>query len=288
MLQFAQALLGLALIVFMAGNLFDTGLKLDLGETAASLANMRFATATLVWSFVVGPLFALALTRLLPLAAPFATGMLFIGLAPCAPFLPAMARRAGSRLGDVAAFMLIASIGTIAFMPLLAPILVKGFPTSAWTIAKPLLLYIALPLLAGVVVRRTAPHIAGKLQPPVKMATAAATVLMLALLVVLYGGEFMSMPGTWSIAALTLFCVGLPAAAYALGLGLDRSQRSVLALGLCTRNVGAAIAPLFAVPGADPRSLAFCAMAVPVTIIASAVFARLFAGAEAKGLNRAT
>ncbi len=287
MLQLAQALLGLALIVFMAGNLFDTGLKLDLGETAASLANMRFATATLVWSFVVGPLFALALTRLLPLAAPFATGMLFIGLAPCAPFLPAMARRAGSRLGDVAAFMLIASIGTIAFMPLLAPILVKGFPTSAWTIAKPLLLYIALPLLAGVVVRRTAPHVAGKLQPPVKTATAAATVLMLALLVVLYGGEFMSMPGTWSIAALTLFCVGLPAAAYALGLGLDRSQRSVLALGLCTRNVGAAIAPLFAVPGADPRSLAFCAMAVPVTIIASAVFARLFAGAEAKGLNRA-
>ena len=280
LLQLAQALLGLALIVFMAGNLFDTGLKLNLGETAASLANIRFATATLAWSFVVGPLFALALTRLLPLAAPFATGMLFIGLAPCAPFLPAMARRAGSRLGDVAAFMLIASIGTIAFMPLLAPILVKGFPTSAWVIAKPLLLYIALPLLAGVAVRRTAPRVADRLQPPVQKATAGATIVMLVLLVVLYGREFMSMPGTWSIAALTLFCVALPAAAYALSFGLDHSQRSVLALGLCTRNVGAAIAPLFAVPGADPRSLAFCASAVPVTIVASAVFARIFAHAE--------
>lgn len=280
LLQFAQTLLGLALIVFMAGNLFDTGLKLDMAETAASLAKMRFAAATLAWSFVAGPLLALALTRFLSLDAPFATGLLFIGLAPCAPFLPAMARRAGSRLGDVAAFMLIASLGTIAFMPLLAPILVKGFPTSAWTIAKPLLLYIALPLFAGVAVRRMVPRHSDRLQPPVQMATAAATIVMLVLLVVLYGREFMSMPGTWSIAALTLFCVLLPASAYAFSFGLDHSQRSVLALGLCTRNIGAAIAPLFAVPGTDPRSLAFCALAVPVTLVASAAFARIFARAK--------
>jgi bile acid:Na+ symporter, BASS family len=58
---------------------------------------------------------------------------------------------------------------------------------------------------------------------------------------------------------------------------MDRSQRSVLALGLCTRNVGAAIAPLYAVPGTDPRAMAMCAMAVPVTLVLSAIAARILA-----------
>jgi BASS family bile acid:Na+ symporter len=271
----AQVLLGFALIAFMAGNLFDMGMKLNLHETALALRNLRFAVTSVAWAFAIGPLFALALTQVFPLAAPFATGLLFLGLAPCAPFMPAMAQKAGCRLGDVAAFMLIASSGMIIFMPLLAPVLVQGFPTSAWAIAKPLLLYIALPVIAGVAVRRSLGQRADALQPPVQKATLGATIVMLVLLVVLHGRDFMNMPGTFSILTLVLFCGSLPMAAYAFGFGLDHSQRSVLALGLSTRNIGAAIAPLYAVPGADPRAIAMCAMAVPVTVVCAAIAARV-------------
>jgi BASS family bile acid:Na+ symporter len=272
-----QLLLSGSLIIFMAGNLFETGLMLDLRETVRVLANVRFAAASLFWSFAVGPVFALALTWLLPLAEPFRIALIFLGLAPCAPFLPAMARRAGCRMSDAAAFLLIASLGTIVFMPVLAPILVKGIETSAWAIARPLVLYIALPALAGIAVRTIVGQRADMLQVPVRLATLAATLLMLVLLVVLYGKDFLSMPGTWSIGALVLFCGLLPALAYALEYGLDHSQRSVLALGLSTRNIGAAIAPLFAAPGTDPRAIVMCAMAVPVTLICSATAARIFA-----------
>ena len=43
---------------------------------------------TLVWSWVVGPAFAYLLTRILPLAEPYAIGLLIFSLAPTAPFLP--------------------------------------------------------------------------------------------------------------------------------------------------------------------------------------------------------
>jgi BASS family bile acid:Na+ symporter len=273
----AQTLLGLSLIVFMAGNLFDTGLKLRLEETANALVSWRFAASSIVWAFVVGPLAAVALTKIFSLSPPYEMALIFLGLAPCAPFLPMMAERARCRLGDVAAFMLLASVGTIVFVPLLAPFLAKGFAADAWTIAKPLLLYVALPMAAGVLVRRLLGQRADMLLAPVRIATLCATALMMVLLVFIYGRDFMSMPGTWSIAALVIFCTLLPAASYALAFGLDHSQRSVLVLGLCTRNIGAAIAPLFAMPDSDPQAIAMCAFAVPVTVIASAVGARLLA-----------
>jgi bile acid:Na+ symporter, BASS family len=273
----AKLLLGPSLIVFMAGNLFDTGLKLRLDETAGALANRRFAASSLVWSFAIGPAFAVALTRILPLESPFAIALILIGLAPCAPFLPAMAQRAGCRIADIAAFLLLASVGTIIFMPVLAPLLVPAFPVDAWSIAKPLLLYVALPMAAGILVRAKLGQVADRLQAPVRIATVAATALLLVFLVILYYRDFMAMPGTWAIGALVIFCTVLPLAAYFSGSGMDRSQRSVLALGLCTRNVGAAIAPLYAVPGTDPRAMAMCAMAVPVTLVLSAIAARILA-----------
>jgi len=38
-------------------------------------------------------------------------------------------------------------------------------------------------------------------------------------------------------------------------------------LGLCTRNVGAAAAPLLSVPGSDRRALVMCIVAVFVTFV---------------------
>ncbi len=67
------------------------------------------------------------------------------------------------------------------------------------------------------------------------------------------------------------------AAAYGLGSGLSLSQRSVLALGVCSRNVGASLVPLLAAGSTDRRSIAMCALAVPVTVTGALVGVRTFA-----------
>ena len=43
-----------------------------------------------------------------------------------------------------AAFMLLTTIGTVALLPLMAPVLVQGVEVSGWSLAKPLLTMVLL------------------------------------------------------------------------------------------------------------------------------------------------
>jgi BASS family bile acid:Na+ symporter len=284
MTETLNALLKISLVIFMAGNLLGMGLQLRLGTALVGLRNLRFVALSLLWCFVLGPAVAWGLTRLLPLAPPYAMGLILIGLTPCAPFLPMMVERARGDLGYTASFMLLASVGMVAFMPLAVPWLVEGLSVSAWMIAKPLLTVVLLPLAAGMVILRRAQAFAARTQPFVKRITGLATIVMLALCVLVYWEGILGSAGSLATLAQLVFYGIVTAGAYALGFGLPQNQKSVLALGVCTRNLGAAFAPLFAVAGIDPRAIVMVALGVPLQTIAAVVAARLFgvrAGAPA-------
>ena len=69
----------------------------------------------------------------------------------------------------------------------------------------------------------------------------------------------------YAIAAQLIYAVGLVLGAHALGAGMPAGQRSVLSLGACSRNLGAALAPLLVTPP-DPRAMVMVALAVPITL----------------------
>ena len=162
MAEILPQLLNLTLVIFMFGSLLEMGLRINVSAAMGALRNVPFVALTLFWSFVVGPAFAVLLTRIIPLAEPYALGLLFLGMAPCAPFLPKLTERAGGDLPYVAAFMALTAVGTVVFMPFAVPVLVPGFAADPWTVAKPLLLFIALPLTVGMTVRRVAEAAAQK------------------------------------------------------------------------------------------------------------------------------
>lgn len=68
---------------------------------------------------------AYALTKVIPLEPPYAIGMILLGMAPCAPFLPMMVDKARGDLAYAAAFMLLASVVTVVYMPLAVPVMEK-------------------------------------------------------------------------------------------------------------------------------------------------------------------
>ena len=245
----------------------------------------RFLLASLLWGFVALPALAWGLAHLLPLEHPYATGLVLLGMAPCAPFLPPMVDRARGDLGCTAAFMLLAVLVIVAYMPLAVPRLTSGLSADAWTIAKPLLLFLLLPLALGLGLRRRSLPRAERLHPLVKKLTNVDTLAMLVLCVVVYGEGFVSLLGSWVIGAQLLFFSAATVLPYALGFGLPRGQRIVLSLGLATRNLGAAFAPLFAVPGADQRAVVVVALGVLMQAAfsfgAATVYARRGAAAAA-------
>jgi bile acid:Na+ symporter, BASS family len=254
--------LKISLVLFMVGNLLDMGLRLKLQEAIGALRNVRFVTLSLLWGFVLLPGLAYLLTVVVPLEPPYAIGLLLLSLAPCAPFLPPMVDKARGDMGHAAAFMLLTSLVTVAYMPLAVPVLVKGFSASAWTIARPLLFFLLVPLAIGIAIQFRSASMASNLQPIVKKVTGIDTLLMLLLCVVIYGKAFLGLIGSYAIGVQILFFSVAAIGPYLLSFGVPQGQKIVLSLGMCTRNIGAALAPLFAVPGVDQRAIVMVAFGV--------------------------
>ena len=87
-----QAAISVSMIVFVVSSMLGMGLGLRVSDIVAPLRNWRRVTLALVANFVVMPFAALALARILRLEHSMGIGLLLLGLAAGAPFLPKLAQ----------------------------------------------------------------------------------------------------------------------------------------------------------------------------------------------------
>jgi bile acid:Na+ symporter, BASS family len=268
--------LKISLVIFMAGNLLDMGLRLNPQDALRGLKNARFVVLTLLWGFVLAPAVAYGITRVIPLEAPYAMGLILLGMTPCAPFLPMIVSKSKGDLGYTAAFMLLAAVGTVIFMPFAVPLMVKGLTVGAWAIAKPLFIMVLIPLAVGMVILRLSPAAATKIQPFVKKITGIATILVLILCLVVYGKGLLGAAGEFAVASQLIFFVIVSLFTYWFGIGLLHQQKVVLSAGMTTRNIGAALAPLLSVATMDQRATVMVVLALPMMVVVSLIAAKMF------------
>lgn len=280
-IEICTKIMKISLIFFMAGNLMEMGLRLNLDDAIKGMRNIKFVGYTLAWGFVLGPALAFLITLVIPLDKPFALGLILMGMAPCAPFVPVFVTKAKGDLGYTAAYMFLVAIGTIIFMPLAVPLMTEGLSVSAWAIAKPLIIMILIPLLIGMAIRHTSVMIANKIQPAVKKITMVFTILVFVLLIVIYYKGIISVMGSLAILSQVVFFGVLTIFTYLLGFGLKYEEKIVLSIGNSTRNLGAAIAPLFAVALVDQRAIIMVVLSLPVMVLFPFLAIRLF-GKNAK------
>jgi len=269
-------LLKISLVIFMAGNLMDMGLRLNPQDALRGLRNVRFVAYTLLWGFVLCPALAYVIPRVIPLASPYAIGLILVGMTPCAPFLPAIVNKAKGDLGFTAAFMLLTAVGTVVFMPFAVPLMVKGLTVSAWTIAKPLLLVVLLPLAVGMAILRTSTPVASKIQPYVKKITGIATIIMAVLAVIVYGKGLLGVAGELAVTSQVIFFLIVTTLTYWCGFGLQPEQKIVLSAGMATRNCGAALAPLLSMAETDQRAIVMVVLAIPMMAVFGFLAAKWF------------
>ncbi len=180
-------------------------------------------------------------------------------------------------MGFAGAFIPLVAVGTVVLMPLMAPLLIKGVTISTWSLAKPLLLTILLPLVIGAVIRHYADKGATKIFPAVKGLAQLSTLLTIIWCLLIYGRGMLNTAGEFALLSMTLFMVGMGLIAYCFGFGMKQNQRSVMALGMGTRNVAAVLAAALAIPNADPRIVVMVIMWTLWSVVLSAIGARIFA-----------
>jgi BASS family bile acid:Na+ symporter len=276
-----QDIFAIIAIFYCVANLGSMGLELNFSETIKSLRSSRLVTLTLVWSWVIGPALAYLITKILPLSEPHAAGLLLFGLAPTAPLLPILIRRARADMDVSAAMMPLAVVGTVVLMPLIAPLLIPGASVSSLALAKQLVLTVLLPLVVGVVINVYASQVAVRIFPYFKKLAGLSTLSLLVFTLVLYGRELLGALGSFAVAAQVLWVLGIGLVSYAFGFGMKQAQRSALALGVCSRNGGAMFVAFTTFPTQDPNMLVMLLLAVPVPVIVWFLLARLFASRAA-------
>lgn len=267
MSEILNLLFKISLAIFMAGSLLEMGLKLNLTEAIRGLRSVRFVVFSLVWSFVICPALAYGITLVIPLEPPYAIGLILLGMAPCAPFVPRLAEKAGGDLGYTAAFMVLASVGTVIFMPFAVPLLTEGLTASAWSIAKPLLIVVMLPMAIGVLIRRKSDPLASKLLPVAKKAAGLAGLTWCILCLIIYGKGLLGVAGSFAVASEILFFGIVFLGTFFLSFGLPYGQKIVLSIGATTRNLGACLAPLLSVPDMDQRATLMIVLALFIMVI---------------------
>lgn len=274
----------LSLMIFMVGNLSAMGLELRVADACAPLKDISFVVRTLIAIFVIGPALAYFTVLVVPMERPYAIGTLLLGMAPAAPFLPLVAKRAHGDLATAAGFILLASLGTMVILPLGVPLLASGLAASTWKIAKSLLLLVLLPLAAGVVIRSSWPTVAGHVYKHLKVVTGIGTIAFLAMVLILNFKSFVGSVGSHALLAQLLFVPALAVGGYVASIGMPNTRRSVMSLGMCTRNIGAAAA-IVGVEG-DQRIMVVLVMATLVTVAFSFAAAHWFARVSRKACLR--
>jgi BASS family bile acid:Na+ symporter len=276
-MQFLETTFGPLVFVFTVANLAAMGLQVRMPEVVVALRNKTAMALIFVWGWVAGPAFGYLITRLVPLAEPFVVVVLLASLAPCAPFLQQMVGKARGDMGFAGALIPLVAIGTVLLMPLMAPLLIKGVTISTWSLAKPLLLTILLPLLVGAAFRHYAGNGATRIFPAVRGLALLSTLLTIVWCLVIYGQGMLNTAGSFALLSMTLFMVGMGLITYRFGFGMKQSQRSVMALGMGTRNVAAVLAAALAIPNADPRIVVMTVMWTLWSVVLAAMGAKIFA-----------
>jgi BASS family bile acid:Na+ symporter len=259
-IELCQTIFNPLVVLFTVSNLASMGLQVDIRQAIKPIRNPKNLALILAWGWVVGPALGYLITRILPLAEPYATVVLITSLAPCAPFLPPLLGKAHADANFAGAFIPLAAVGTVVFMPLISPLLIPGLTLSAFALAKPLVVTVLIPLLIGALIRTYAAPTADKIFPPVKLLAGLSSALTVIFCILLYGRRMLDTAGSFALLAMTMFMVVMALLSYRFGFGLTQNQRSVMALGMGTRNIAAVFAGVLAIPNGDPRMVAMVVM----------------------------
>ena len=257
----------LSVFAFLVGSMLGMGLGLTPRAILVPLRNLRLVLLALGLNFIVAPAFAWLLTIVIPLDRRHAIGLLLLGGAAGAPFLPKLVETARGDLSLAVALMALLTAGTIVFMPLALPRMIPGLQADPWSIARPLVLFIVLPLVAGMSVNACAASLASRAAPICTKIGNGSLLLLFILLVVLNFDALLGVIGSGAIAAAVLYVTGLFAVGWLLG-GSNPRERGVLGLATAARNFGAALVPA-ASSFSDPKVTVMLIVCAIVGLIAS-------------------
>lgn len=241
----------LGVLIFIITSMLGMGFGLTIAQIVTPLRDRRLVAVSLAANFVLVPILALAIATIVPLAEGLRVGLILVGFAAGAPFLPKLVHVARGDMAFTAGLMVLLMVVTIVYLPVVLPFVLAGVQVNPWEIARSLVLLMLIPLAVALLVRARYEEVATSLVPTMNMAANLSLAAMFIGYFVGYWDETYGVLGTGGILVAVLLVVGAVLIGYVLG-GAEADRRKVLALGTGQRNLAAAFAVATGNFAADP------------------------------------
>jgi predicted Na+-dependent transporter len=255
------------ILVFVVAGMAAMGLSLTVAAIVGPLRDARLLVGVLVANFVVVPVVAVLAANLLPMDDASTAAVILIGTCAGAPFLPTLAGLAKADQATAVGVMVLLMVLTVAFAPVVVPLVLQGATVAAWDIASSLIIYMLVPLALGLVVRARYPDLAVHIVGGFRRASTAGLAIGIVSGLLVTWREVLGSVGSWVfVGTLLVLAVGF-GAGWLAGTGRVASDRPLLGLGTAQRNVSAALVIAASIGGDAMVRTLVAALVVPIVLI---------------------
>lgn len=280
MTEVMSTLFTVSVLIFVLSSMFGLGLGLTIQQVFAPLKKVSLIAKALVASFLLTPLLAYALARIIGLDQQLAIGLFILGVSAGSPILAKFSQIAKGDLAYTLGLMVLLQVVTIIFAPLVLPLLLENIQVDSWGMLQSLITTMLIPLAAGLFVKARYEELAQSLSPYMTQASSITLMVQVVLGVLLTGGDLLGLLGTGALLAALLFITISLVLGYFLG-GPDRDTRVVTGLGTAQRNISAAMlitVQNFAEPKVLVMVLAGAALMLVINPLVAGEFGKRAAG----------
>jgi bile acid:Na+ symporter, BASS family len=229
-----------AMLSFVVSSMLAMGTGLTVSEIVKPLKNVRLVLLALLANFVLMPLCAIVLARVLRLEEPFGIGLILLGSAAGAPFLPKLGQLAKGNVAFAVGVMVLLMVITVGYLPLVLPLFLPGVSVDPSKIARSLVLLMLLPLAVGLAIKGYHKDLAARAKPFLDWLSNVSLILLMILITAANLSKVLQVFGTFGILAALLFIALGVGIGWLLG-GSDVGIKRVMALGAGQRNIAAAL-----------------------------------------------
>jgi BASS family bile acid:Na+ symporter len=244
----------LGVLIFIITSMLGMGFSLTIPQIVTPLKNRRLIIMSLVANFVLVPILSLVIVGVIPLSEGLKIGLILVGFAAGAPFLPKLVQLAKGDMAFTAGLMVLLMVVTIAYLPIVLPLVLTGVQVNPLDIARSLVVLMLIPLAIALFIRARYEEVANGLIHTMTMAANLSLVAMFIGYFVGYSDVTYGVLGTGGILVSILLVVGAFIIGYLLG-GPDKNNKKVLGLGTGQRNLAAAFAVASSNFAANPEVL---------------------------------
>jgi ACR3 family arsenite transporter len=148
------ALISLGVPLGLFAMMYPAMTNVRLTEVGRAFRSPRQLAVVLIANFLVAPFFMLLLANVFVADPELRTGLILYGLAPCIAMVIIFTYLAKGNVPMALVFVALNSVIQMLLIPVYARLLIGDVSFDVWVVAQSVVLYLGLPLVAGVLTRQ--------------------------------------------------------------------------------------------------------------------------------------